>query len=181
MHGIVSVLNDPHYKFVEDLWTELELGCRLEGIKKTPIPHFSWQVSEDYDFDRLKAALQVIAQTNQPFTVRTTGLGVFSGQNQVLYIPVVRDARLSELHAQIWLALSELSVKPSPLYSPQVWVPHITLAHKDLDRDALDCAMHILAFRNYDWEIRVDNLSLVFQENDQVGALQYRLAMIGSL
>lgn len=181
MHGVVTVLNDPQYTFVEDLWAELESACGLKEIKKTPIPHFTWQVAEGYDFDALQAALQVLAQTIKPFSVRTTGLGVFSGQGQVLYIPVVRDAHISEVHAQVWLALLDLSVNASPLYSPHIWMPHITLANKDLDRERLDCAMHLLAFRSFDWEVEVDNFSLVYQKDDAVGALHYRLPMAGSL
>jgi coenzyme F420-0:L-glutamate ligase/coenzyme F420-1:gamma-L-glutamate ligase len=177
MHGIVSVLNDPQYSFVEGLWAELEEACGLQGIQKTPIPHFSWQVAEDYDFAALRPALQVIAETTQPFSVRSTGLGIFSGQNQVLYIPVVREAPLSQLHAQIWLALAGISLNPSPLYAPPIWMPHITLAHSDLDRERLDCALHLLAFRSFDWEIVVDNLTLVYQENDLPPPF-YRRSMI---
>jgi 2'-5' RNA ligase len=179
MHGIVTVLNDPQYSFVEGLWAELEEVCGLAGIKKTPIPHFSWQVAEDYDFEALRPSLQVIAETTLPFSVRCTGLGIFSGQKQILYIPVVRDAVLSQLHAQIWLALSGIGINPSPLYAPQIWVPHITLAHSDLGREGLDCAMHLLAFRSFDWELVVDNLTLVYQENDQVGSVHYRLPLTG--
>lgn len=175
MHGIVSLLDESLGIRVQALWDGLEQECGLAGIKITPIPHFSWQIAVDYKFARLESTLRSIASETKPFPMRCSGLGLFTGERPVLYIPVVRTEALSRFHRLVWERIWDLSASPSPFYSPDAWMPHITLAHGDLDSDNLHCALEGLTARAFDWEGTVDNLSLVYQTQDQVGELRYRL------
>ncbi len=40
MHGLVSLLPEPHYTRVENIWQELETRFGLSGIQVTPYPPF---------------------------------------------------------------------------------------------------------------------------------------------
>jgi 2'-5' RNA ligase len=175
MHAVVSLLDQIHSARVENIWKELEVECGLTGIKATPIPHFSWHVARDYDFSRLKPELDRISRNAKPFTVRTTGLGLFARESPVLYIPLVRDPLLSEFHQVIWKTVIGLSDAPSPHYAPDAWMPHITLAYGDLSRYSLSCAVQKLAFQADNWKIKIDNLAVVYQLDSLVGKLDYRL------
>jgi 2'-5' RNA ligase len=179
MHGIVSLLDESLSAQVRTVWDGLEKECGLAGIKVTPIPHFTWQIASDYDFPRLESVLRSIAMEAKPFPMRCSGLGVFTGEQPVLYIPIVRAEELSRFHRLVWERVWELSESPSPFYSPEAWMPHITLAHRDLDTDNLSCALGSLAVRAFKWEGTVDNLALVYQTEDQVGELRYRLNFAG--
>lgn len=156
------------------MWNELEAACGLAGIKITPIPHFSWQIAENYRFEQLENILAEMVLSIKPFTVRTTGLALFTGDDPVVYLPIVRDISLSTLHAKIWERLLAVSVAPSPYYAPQYWMPHITLAHKDVNRKTLACLMERLAFQNHTWELGVDNLAIAFQSEGEVGLVRKR-------
>jgi 2'-5' RNA ligase len=90
----------------------------------------------------------------------------------VIYLPIVRTALLSEIHATIWGQVIGLSTQPNFHYNPEQWMPHITLAHADVDDDALVCAMKKLAFQVNHWEITIDNLAVVYQLDNQVGELK---------
>lgn len=102
MHGLVSLLDKKHYALVEEIWQELEIDCRLKGIHVTPLPHFSWQIAEDYAWEALENALQELAFEAEQFKVRTNGLALFTGEEPVVYIPVVRTKELSRFHEMIW-------------------------------------------------------------------------------
>jgi 2'-5' RNA ligase len=175
MHAIVSILDDPHSTLVMNLWRELETACGLTGVKITPIPHFSWQLARDYDFPSLALILKGLAETAKPFTAHTTGLALFTGINPVVHIPIVRDPLLTQFHRTVWQAVSGLSSTLNPLYSPDFWMPHITLAHSDVDRKALECAVGQLAPDPLTWEIEINNIALVYQRDSTVGELQYKL------
>jgi len=54
MHGVVSLLDDEHYALVEHLWDEVETELGVRGLYKTPFPHFSYHVAEQYDLDLLE-------------------------------------------------------------------------------------------------------------------------------
>lgn len=174
MHGFVSLLDKTHYALVEEIWQELEADCDLKGIHVTPLPHFSWQIAEDYEWTALELALQKITADAQPFTVRTTGLALFTGVSPVVYIPVVRTGELSEFHEMIWKNLASISTSPSLYYSPSFWMPHISLAYSDVETHKLRCLMDKLAFRTFNWEIDIDNLTLIYEPEGMVGQTRYK-------
>ena len=167
MNGIASLLDQPATKRVEKLWQELESRCGLVGVKVTPFPHFSWQVTEGYDLPRLEATLQKFTRQTQPFTIRTAGLGIFTGKNPIVYVPIVKDGSLMHFHAQLWERTKGIAINPALYYAPDRWVPHITLAYNDVQRDNLNCALQSLVFESFDWEIQIDNLVFVAQTDNQ--------------
>jgi 2'-5' RNA ligase len=179
MHGIVSLLDEPHYLQVQDLWRSLETECGLDEILLTPMPHFSWHLAANYDFASLeKILVEVVAET-KPFTVYTSGLGVFSGPAPVVYISVVKPIALAEFHQRLWDRVNPVAREASPFYDPSAWVPHITLAYGDVSQPSLCCALEMLAFKEFRWEIRVDHLASVYQDVGEVGKLQNKFTFGG--
>jgi len=174
MQAIVSLLEASVYSRIEAMWRILELKCGLKGIKATPFPHFSWHVAEDYTTGPVAAMLKEAADRSKPFTVMTSGLGIFTGQEPVIYVLIAKDERLLRFHKAIWKQARKVSLGPSHYYSPDAWVPHITLAHSDVDQNALVCAIEELAFRPFNWEVRIDNLALVGQAGEEIGQLKFR-------
>lgn len=179
MYAVVSLLDEHHYARLENLWRELESECGLAGVTLTPFPHFSWHIAAEYDFKRLEAALAELVAEAKPFKVRTMGLGLFTSEAPVLYIPLVKDATLARHHQRVWERTQPAAIGSSSHYSPDVWVPHITLAYGDVDQDKLGCAMEKLAFQPFNWEISVDNLALVYTIGGQVGKLRNQFPFHG--
>lgn len=180
MHGLVSLLDPPHYEKVEDLWSRLEAHCGLKGVRVTPIPHFSWQVTMDYDFEALKPAMAKLAGELAPFTVRTTGLGIFTGKAEiVLYIPLIKDETLLKLHQTIWKATLPYTIQPNLYYAPDNWMPHITIGYGDVDEEGLACATRLLAREDFNWAIQIDNLLLVSQSEGETGVEMTRFYLGG--
>lgn len=179
MYAVVSLLDERHYSLIQALWRELEAECGLAGVILTPMPHFSWDIAAEYDLKRLEAALADATRDAPPLTVRTTGLGLFTGESPVIFIPVIKDAALASFHQCIWNEIQPAAIGASPHYAPEAWVPHITLAYGDVDPHKLGCAMEKLAFQPFNWEIQIDHIALVFQHSGQVGRLQSRFAFGG--
>lgn len=179
MHAIVSLLDKKHFRRIENLWRELEFECGLTGISLTPLPHFSWHIAAEYDFERLGDTLPELAQSSQPFTVRTTGLGLFTGDSPVVFIPLIKDETLTAFHRDVWERANPASVGASSFYAPDAWVPHISVAHGDINRDKLGCAIERLAFKSFNWEIEIDHLALVYQYSGQVGEIQTKFPFTG--
>jgi hypothetical protein len=88
-----------------------------------------------------------------------TGLGLFTGPAPVLFLPVVRTAALSAWHQRVWDALLPAAREPLDYYHPDRWIPHITVAHGDLDPDRAAEAVRRLAGRTFDWRLTADNLA----------------------
>ena len=179
MHGLVSLLPDPYYSKVSEVWEELDNRFGLKGVQVTPLPHFSWQIGENYNFDKLEEAMKGITSRTKPFTVRTTGLGIFSGDEPVIFIQIVKTVELITLHGEIWEECGQFCEGISQYYSPQNWMPHISLVYKDVDTENIPEAMEWLAFQSYDWEMVVDNLSFIYEPEGEFSSLKYSFPFIG--
>jgi 2'-5' RNA ligase len=178
MHGIVSLLDDAHYERVEQLWADLAIRFGLRGIYGTPYPHFSYHVAVGYDLTRLEPVLQAVAEATTVFTLNTSGIGMFNGDNPVLYMPVVRTAVLSELHERVWTAVAPHSSGAQDYYSADNWMPHITLAHHDLTPDNLAPIVAWLNQQNLTWQVTINNLSLIFDDSEKQ-TLHWRFELTG--
>ena len=85
----------------------------------------------------------------------------------MVYVAIEKDPSLRALHERIWRTCLPLANKPSPLYAPEIWTPHISLAYGDERsltplsgsqvRDILD-ALNPEDFR---WTTSIDNLTLI--------------------
>ena len=175
MNGIASLLDKISTAHVESLWQELEASCGLSGVRVMPFPHFTWQVTERFDLSRLEKVLREISQQTQPFTIHTAGIGIFTGENPIIYITIVKEESLICFHEMLWKHTNKLALNPNHHYSPDHWVPHITLSYNDVRPDNLSCALLTLAFQPFIWEIQIDNLVFVAQEGDQtIETINYR-------
>jgi len=167
MHAVVSLLDHHYYERVENLWSELASKFGLQGIYRTPYPHFSYQVAAGYDVDKLSRALEEVASRTAPFRVSTAGIGLFTGSHPVLYLPVVRTPHLTGFHARLWKLLSPTATGVADYYRPEGWMPHITLAEHDLDPATAAQAVSFLTARDLYWEIFIDNVALIYDTGDR--------------
>jgi 2'-5' RNA ligase len=175
MHGLVSLLPDPFYQKVESTWQTLESEMGLRGIRVTPYPHFSWQIAEDYDLDRLQPILEEIASQTKPFPAHTTGIGLFTGPRPVIFIAVVKTPELMQFHSLVWERILGTSTAASPYYSPEIWVPHISLAYEDVTSENVGEVMKKLAFQSYTWEMQVDNFAFIYEPQGVIGRLRFKI------
>lgn len=167
MQGIVSLLDDPHIKIVENIWQELNAKRGLIGTKVPKFPHFSYHVAEGYDGDTLKHALQTLTSSQKVFKVKTAGLGIFNAPEPVLFINVVCDSSLAALHESIYAAVHPASHNAVPYYQPRHWFPHITLAQGDLTRDNLpDAIRTLINIQNFEWEISINNFTWLSETHE---------------
>jgi 2'-5' RNA ligase len=179
MHGLVSLLSQPNYQKVQQIWDELEQECGLEGIRVTPYPHFSWQIAADYDMHKLGHVMESIAANTAPFNVLTTGLGIFTGPKPVIFVPLVKSTQLMNFHDLVWESVKLLGRDISSYYDPSSWIPHISLAYEDVDESNISAVVNKLVFETYNWEITVDNISLIYEPEGEMGKLKYNFRFMG--
>ena len=162
MHGVVSLLDHKHHQLVKDLWAELAREFSVRQVYKAPEPHFSYQLARHYDVKSLESALRRFAASRISFQVRAGGLGIFTGPHPVIYIPVVRSPELTQFHKALWQEISSTGSGIEDYYHPAYWVPHITIGIGDMKKDNLSQIVRLLAERDFNWEMTVDNIALIY-------------------
>jgi 2'-5' RNA ligase len=169
MSGIVSLLDPASERAVRALWAELDERHGLrEAVRRVPHPHCSYHVAEDYAIGRLADILRSVAAQTQPFAATITGLGAFEQPEPVLYLAVERNAALDALHAALWreLAQTDIAREAMAIYAPQTWVPHITLAQRDLTLEMLRAIQVQWAGRDLRREVWISDLTLLYRAVD---------------
>ncbi len=159
--GVASLLPDEVAARVVELWDELERDFGIRAARISPLPHFSYQVSREYDLATLQAVVAQIAGGSRALRVRTAGWGVFPGAVPTLHVPIVRSPELAQFHLAVWSAASVAAGKLDQHYHPAFWVPHITLAVGDLTPSLLAQVAESLAARDLSWDFEVDNLAII--------------------
>ncbi|HEY9077154.1 MAG TPA: 2'-5' RNA ligase family protein [Anaerolineaceae bacterium] len=172
MFAIATLINATASSQVQSFWDTLDMVCGLAGIKVTPNPHFSWQSADRYTQNELDTILTNIAKKTKPFYTKTTGLGIFTGEKPVLYLPVVKTSNMTILHNLIWDSVKDLAVVVNHYYAPDTWMPHITLAIRDVDSENIACAVKHFLSMNLSFEVRVDHFALVYAINEQIGTVK---------
>ncbi|HEY0323377.1 MAG TPA: 2'-5' RNA ligase family protein [Pyrinomonadaceae bacterium] len=174
MHAVVSLLDDSNSQMVEKLWAVIEKEFGIRGVYQTPFPHISYHVSGDYDVEKVKTVMYVFARHTSPFRVRSCGLGVFTGANPVLYIPIVRSPQLAEFQHELWHQVTKASGHLEFAYRPARWVPHITLAQHDLTQRSLGAIVRKLCTMELNHQVTINNLALVYDTGGRADVI-YRI------
>ena len=167
MNGVVSLLDSSATAQVHAIWAEMRAAHGIgEAARRVPWPHLSYHIAPRYDPVTLESGLRALARETRPLEIRATGLGIFTGPTPVLYVAVTRSPALSDLHAKAWAACDAAADDPSPLYAPNVWVPHITLAHLDVTPANLPGLIADLAGRDFAWTITLSAFTALFKVDD---------------
>jgi 2'-5' RNA ligase len=161
MQGIVTVLDEPWRERVEEIWGELAAIFGLPSVGAQRDPHLTYHAADSYDRDAVEAVLGKIAAATPAFELETHGLGVFRGDQTVLFLHVTPSPALDALHAAVLSAVDGIAWTRRAFYAPETWVPHITLAAGGLREEQLPDIMALLGRRDYRWGMRATNVCFV--------------------
>lgn len=151
------------------IWQKLNTKCNLVTANEVSFIHLSWQGAVAYQNEPAKSSIQQISAQTHPFTIKVSGVGIFTGADPVLYLNVVKNRELMDLHELLWDKLSPFGEEMNSYYGPKDWVPHITLLYGTLLPEDLTCAVTELMYEPLDLELAIDNLALIFMRDGTVG------------
>lgn len=166
MYAIISELDADSAESVRCLWRRLRDACGLKAIYNLATPHITWMVAEALDIPATASIIAELAARHLRLTTKVYGLGIFSGDRPVLYLPVVKTQAMLDLHLQVWDQVESVADQPNHYYAPEHWLPHITLAVNDLNPQNLVCGLESVAFEPIEMTVMVDNILIVAEETD---------------
>ncbi|MEO5930865.1 MAG: 2'-5' RNA ligase family protein, partial [Candidatus Kapaibacterium sp.] len=153
MNAVITLLDEETQHRLRTIWSSLRKDVGGTGVATTPFPHFSYQIAERYEVDSVSAVLERVAARQRPFTVRTAGLGIFTGPVPVLFLSLVKSIELIRLHEEIWEELRGDGTDISDLYRPDRWAPHVTLFQGSPDNQRLPDIVKALSGDDFAGEI----------------------------
>jgi 2'-5' RNA ligase len=162
MYGIVAFLDSEYEKYVVKLWRKLQTECDVKFVAQhIPYPHFSLVVADGLEVDDVDMLLRKMATDQPPVPVDTAGIGIFTRPATVIYIPILVNRKLTQLHERVWKIVEPFSSEPVPYYRPDSWLPHITLAQGDIEEESLMDALRVLRDDSFHWAIPIHEIGII--------------------
>ena len=164
--SLITFESDPVMK---STWDRIQRVFEIAGMTLTDLPHFSWHVAEEYDFERLGNRLDEVVKNLSPVNLHIAGAGIFSGENPVIYLPVTKTPRISAIHNSISSWIGDFTSTTNPNYNPDIWIPHITLSSEGFNSDGICQVISELAYIPMNVGLPIDHLAILFKNDNSSG------------
>jgi len=151
------------------LWEIIGRIFHETGTPLTILPHLSWHVAAHYDQDLLDKYLRRLAGKIGPVPLNVVGVGVFSGKNPVIYLPVTKTPVIARLHHLLWTELGAISTEVNPNYDPMVWIPHVSLSIGEVNREVICKVVTEMAFLSMDFQLVATNIAVLYKDQSGGG------------
>jgi 2'-5' RNA ligase len=161
VYAVVSLLEADAHDEVLAIWQLLERRFGVRAAQEALYPHITYFVGEGGNLAILRECLAGSAAALQPAGATLDGLGLFPGPQPVLFLRVVHDAAMRLLYSRAVDAARCAGVSLWPHYTPEVWVPHVTLALRDLHQRDLPAVFAALEGQRLRLHTPVRELRLV--------------------
>lgn len=121
----------------------VKLGLNSRFVEIDMKPHLTLAEFDLTDLGQVENILKDFSYSQTPIDLSFSSLGIFPGENSVLFLNPVVSERLVELHRELNALLQKCCNDFSTLYNEENWVPHCTLG-LDYDSDQIDQALRYL-------------------------------------
>ena len=102
------------------------LMSRLEAS-----PHVSLSVFDNVDTPKLVDVVRSFAGETHAFNIRLSSIGLFPGEENVVFLAPVVTTELLTLHKRFHARLETAGLRSEPHYLPGAWVPHCTITMEE--------------------------------------------------
>jgi len=158
MQGVVLCLDEANHTRVQGLAESLEqFGGRPATIG---LPHLTLHAAKQYDIEKVNKRVLSLGRSLPPVTLTSTGIGVFPGEKTYVYLTVVRNPRLALLQRTTYEEIRLLGTGSEPVWAPDRWVPHITLAQFERGARVGEAVQHLLS-KDVHFECVVNEISVI--------------------
>jgi 2'-5' RNA ligase len=135
VYAVVSPLGGEALDEVMAIWDLLDRRFGLRAAQEALYPHITFFVGEGGDLPLLRQCVAEAASRERPLPITLDGLGHFPLPTPVLFLRAVHSRALARLHADVLDAARCAGTSLWPHYAPATWIPHVTLALRDLRPD----------------------------------------------
>lgn len=113
---------------VRSLWEELA-STGLSSMRDSGNrPHFSLALYRELIVPVCTGLLASFAETHAPFALSIESLGIFPGEQSLVFLAPIVSPGLLDLPREVHQLLQGAGAFPAPYYLPGHWTPHCALA-----------------------------------------------------
>lgn len=180
MPGVISLLPSPYAERIEALWQAMHERFGVPLGYPGAVPHITFHLGAHDVAADAATVVEAVAARTAPFTIVTSGLGVFGGPVPVIHLAVARSAPVASLAADLDASLAAAGFPTTdPYFHQDRWMPHITIAHRNLAGIQLGPVLHWLVGQPLAGEVPLSSLSIA-RETDSGAEILATFPLLGS-
>lgn len=160
MFAIISLVPDENIPVIKSLSKLLNINDVIDDDNSKLYPHFSWQVAESYNMDKLVHFLKDFSCNHSTFEICINGIGIFTGILPVIYLPIIKSTELIAIHQEIWKKTEEIRIRAIEYYEGEQWIPHITILQQNTLNNASMVALNKIINLPIKLKMKIDNFAL---------------------
>jgi 2'-5' RNA ligase len=179
MYAIMTELDTQSAWQIEKIRSRAVAACGGDPVPLQWPLHLSWQGAESYALVEVEERMRMIAKNVAPIVTNIEGVGIFTGPQPVLHLPVTRTPELSALNETLWETLAPLAIKSNYYFSPNQWVPHITILYGNAEvTEAIACMVSRLLSEPLHINITLDHIYMGYFQGPEYGEA-FRFPLLG--
>jgi len=177
MYAIMTELDNQSAQQIQMIRSKAVDACGGDPVPLQWPLHLSWQGAESYALAEVEERMRVIAKNVAPIVTNIEGVGIFTGPLPVLHLPVTRTPELSALNETLWETLAPLAKNSNYYFSPNQWVPHITILYGNAEAaEVIACMVSKLLSEPLHINITLDHIYMGYFQGPEYGeAFRYPL------
>jgi 2'-5' RNA ligase len=133
--------------------------------------HFSWLISEDLDKEKTIKLIEDVAKSTVEFDIQSGGIGIFTGTVPAITYVLARNEAVTRTHLQLWNKSAGIMGSVNIKYSPERWIPHITILHYGLEAREYCEFLEKSIESEVSFTIDVNNLAIIYKDENSAGLL----------
>lgn len=170
-YSLATLLNEKNWLRILD---QMPDGREIILTQKPDLDlvHISWIVSTGISLEPLAESMDKISKIHTSFNTVSGGIGIFAGQEPVLTLMVARSRKMCEMQFALWEECRRYMTGINNHYSPDAWMPHITLLHQQNRKNEICNTLEKTVNRDISFSVCIDNLSLIYLDKEKAGLLR---------
>lgn len=172
--GVLSILQGEMLDEARRLWKLFETEYASKGVQSFDFPNVTFQGGQCRDVSRLRQEFAALARQVPPFEVIIDGLGHFGPNSKVVFLKVQLTDELRRVHQAFTEMLGQYCETLHQSYQLGNWIPHVTVAMKDLTDQEFNRALHDLRDYHPYYRQPIFNINLVqsFEQRRRIEILE---------
>lgn len=164
---MIALLPEPFAGRVLGMWESMEREFGVPRGYPGAVPHLTFHIGNHDTDTGAGPIVHRVARETPPLTVFTAGLGVFGSEPPVVHLVVARSPAVASLAERLRSSLAAAGFEGTdPYFAADRWIPHITIAHRNLAGVEMGPVLGWLAKQDLAWEIPLRAIS-VARETDR--------------
>lgn len=163
--GLMTLLKGEIREEVLDLWNYFDQMYDSKLAKAFMHPNISYQGGICENLDTLISRLNEYEYPDK-FEIEIDGFEKFTNPQNVIYMKVIKNNKISEFHNELSRVLNDTCLKTFELYNPNNWVPHITIVMNDISEVDFHMSFEELCNKEVNRnKVLIENLALVTMDS----------------